>query len=269
MALPAIENTVPDFSQVTELPNSQVIPIQLERAFARYKFASNYCVGKSVLEVACGGGQGLALLAENAERIVGGDLDQINLDYAAQTYINDPKIEVVKLDAQSLPYADNTFDVIILFEAIYYLPNVNAFMSEASRVLKKNGKLIICTANKNWKDFNPSPYSHQYFNVPELDALCSQYSFESEFFGAFPDAATGLKSNLKSFIKRFAVKLGLMPKTMRGKKLLKRIFFGQLVSLPPKLSDAAVNYAEPVPISPEIIDTCHTAIYAVCTSQKL
>ena len=48
-----------------------------------------------------------------------------------------------------MPYKDNSIDVIILFEAIYYLPSVEKFVSECWRILRDRGKVLIATANKD------------------------------------------------------------------------------------------------------------------------
>lgn len=47
------------------------------------------------------------------------------------------------MDAQELPFQDATFDVVLLLEAIYYLPHAEKFMAEARRVLRPDGILFI------------------------------------------------------------------------------------------------------------------------------
>jgi ubiquinone/menaquinone biosynthesis C-methylase UbiE len=75
------------------------------------------------------------------------------------------------IDAHNLPFDDKSFDVVILYEAIYYLEHPERFIEEARRVLRENGTLLICTANKDWSGFNPSPYTYKYFSAPELFLL--------------------------------------------------------------------------------------------------
>ena len=52
------------------------------------------------------------------------------------------------MDAQHLRFPDNSFDVVLLFEALYYLEDPVKFVSEAERVLRQRGVLNICTVNK-------------------------------------------------------------------------------------------------------------------------
>lgn len=73
-----------------------------------------------------------------------------------------------QFDAQNMPHADNSMDVIIIFEAIYYLPSAERFVSECKRVLRDGGRVLVVTANKDLYDFNPSPHSYKYYGVIEL-----------------------------------------------------------------------------------------------------
>jgi SAM-dependent methyltransferase len=137
--------------------------------------------------------------------------------------------------------------VVILYEAIYYLRRPEKFASEARRLLRPGGTLLICTANKDQPDFNPSPYSFQYFSPPELVALLQPLGFEVEIFGESPLSRSSLRSRLVSSAKRFAVRHRLIPGTMRGKEILKRLVFGRLVSIPNEIDERT---ASPTPLTP-------------------
>lgn len=50
-----------------------------------------------------------------------------------------------KITDDSIPFADNSFDVLYAGEVIEHLVDTDSFMREASRVLKKDGLLIITT----------------------------------------------------------------------------------------------------------------------------
>lgn len=257
-----------DYTDITELPGSRVTRLQVERSYSRYKFAAGFCEGRDVLEVACGGGQGLGLLSRKARRVVGGDCEKGNLAYAHRTYKGRSNIKIVELDAHELKFDDDSFDVIILYEAIYYLKSPERFLDECKRVLRSGGVLIICTANKDWPDFNPSPYSYKYYSVPELKQLCRQKGFRTEFFGAFPDHADTFPAKVRSLIKKTVVRLNIMPKTMKGKVLFKRLFYGNMVSLPSEFTDGMAGYVLPKPIPHDRADTVHTALFAVCYTDK-
>ena len=108
------------------------------------------------------------------------------------------------------------------------------FVTEAHRVLRKGGVLLIAIVNKDWSEFNPSPFSTHYFSVPRLGNLPQSNGFKVEFYGAFSTMPKTIKEKVISNIRKIAVTLHLIPKTMKGKELLKKIFYGKLIPFPVK-----------------------------------
>lgn len=256
------------YSTVTELPGQRASREQLERLFQRYHFAYQFCADKDVLEAACGAGQGLGYLAKTAKRVVGGDIDEDNLAFTRKYYAHRNDVKLECFDAEQLPFQNGSFDVILLYEAVYYLPWPEKFVSEAHRVLRKNGTLIVCTTNKDWADFNPSPMSVRYFSVQELSALLRPKFPQVTCYGGFSTAPQGVKDSVISFIKRSAVNLRLMPKTMKSKELLKRLFFGRLYPLPPEIKEGMVEYAKPVLIPSDLPNSSYKVIFAVAHKKE-
>jgi ubiquinone/menaquinone biosynthesis C-methylase UbiE len=253
-----------DYTTVTEITGYKVTKEQLNRMYTRYRFASNLCADKEVLEVACGSGQGLGYLAKKARRVVGGDIDKINLKWAIKNYRGRDNIEIQSLDAHNLPFDDGSFDVVILFEAIYYLSKPEKFIAEANRVLRDKGVLIVCTANKNCPGFNPSPYSFKYFSTTELFKILNHHGFTYiEFFGGCRVKTDTIKEQVISVIKKTAVAFHLIPKTMEGKELLKRIFFGKLIPLPPEIEDGMSEYTSPEYIPHDIPNYDYRVLYSL------
>src|ERR1035437_3873434 len=125
-----------DFTAVSEVSYQKVTREQIQRIYTRYRFAMDFCQDKDVLEVACGSGQGLGYLALNAKRVVGVDIDKNLLALAEKQYQKNSKIELFNADAHALPFQNSSFDVIILYEAIYYLSDPEKFMIEARRLLR-------------------------------------------------------------------------------------------------------------------------------------
>ena len=252
-----------EYSAVTELPGNRITREQQARLYQRYRFARDFCKDKEVLEVACGGGMGLGYLAKVAKKVVGGDLDKEILKHPLEHYQGRNKIEIKEFDAQDFPFEDQSFDVVLLYEAIYYLTKPEEFLSEAHRILKDDGVLLICTANKDWADFNPSPHSTKYFSAPELYSFTNQKFSKVELFGAFPVSEGGIKNKIISFIKKTAVNLHLIPKTMKGKEIFKRIFFGKLLPLPAEIEDEELEYTLPVAISNNYLNHQYKVLFAV------
>lgn len=252
-----------DYLTVTEIPGNKATREQIERLYHRYHFASTQGHPKEVLEVACGAGMGLGYLKRAAEKVTGGDIDDSLLKIARDHYQGRPGIEIRALDAQSLPFSNGTFDLVILFEAIYYLPRPEAFVDEACRVLKPQGALMVCTVNKDWPDFNPSPFSHGYLSSVELCRLLKTKFPSVELLGAFPARMDSLKDRVLSLIKRAAVGLHLVPKTMKGKEFFKRFFFGGLIPIPPEIIPDMAVYQAPFSLVDNQVDSVHKVLYAV------
>jgi SAM-dependent methyltransferase len=236
-----------DYRDVTEAHGNQITREALEMMCTRYLFAAHLSEGRDVLEVACGAGQGLGVLRGHARRVVGADYTHGLLEMARSHY--DGRVPLARVDAQRLPFRSGSFDVVVLYEALYYLAQPQAFVAEARRVLRPAGRLMICTVNREWADFNPSPFSTVYHSAAELRTLLEEEGFATRLFAAFPVGRATIRDRAVSAVKQFAVAFGLVPKTMRGKRLLKRVFLGRLVSFPPEIRGDMAAYREPVPLT--------------------
>ena len=252
-----------DYSLITERPDAGATQEQITRLYQRYHFARQFAENKDVLEAACGSGIGLGYLAKAAGRTVGGDIDEKNVSLAKEHYRNRAGIQIGLMDAHNLPFADAEFDLVLLYEAIYYLKSPEQFAGEAARVLRKEGKLIVCTVNKDWEDFHPSPYACRYFSVPELSTLLKKHFPEVVIYGAFPVTKGGIKDSAVSLIKRTAVAMNLIPGSLKARTYLKRIFIGKLTLLPAEIYEGMACYQEPVPTPSAEINRNFKIIYGI------
>lgn len=251
-----------DFTDVTELPGSHATHEQHARLYHRYHTAARYAAGKRVLEVACGAGFGLGYLARTAKSVVGGDYTE-NLVRVAESHYRG-LLSVMCLDAHALPFANDRFDLVLMFEAIYYLAQAEQFIAESRRVLSADGILLIGTVNKDWPEFAPSSHSIRYFSVPELRDMLVRNGFANlEFFGGFPTTSTSLKQQIVSLIRRIAVALDLMPKTLAARERFKRIFYGRLTPLKPEVEDGMVELYPLVRISADVPNSGYKILYAL------
>ena len=177
------------------------------------------------------------------------------------------KIDLRVFSAEKIPAKDNSQDIVILFEAIYYLKNRDIFISECNRVLKKGGKVLICSANKDLYDFNPSPYTHRYYNLPELKELFEKNGFLVEGFVSHAVNKVNLRQKILRPIKKIVVSLGLMPKSMKGKKFLKKIVFGKMLKMPSEIADNIFSEVNIEPASLIEKNRTHKVLY-VCSTKK-
>lgn len=209
------DGTAVDFSTVTEVPGNRIRRQALSELELRYEYAAGLCANRDVLEVACGAGIGLGRLASAARRVVGADYSEELLALARRHYRS--RVPLVRLDAGHLPIADGTFDVVILYEALYYLHAPDQFLQEARRVLRHDGTLLVCSTNVEWPGFNPSPFSVRYLSALERRTFLEGHGFRVAMFAAFPDDRQSAHDRVVSLVRRFAVACGLVPRTMAGK----------------------------------------------------
>ncbi len=113
-----------------------------------YQFASEYCQDKYVLDYGCGSGYGSALLSNYANKIIGVDVSEEVIDYCTRTN-SLPNLLFQKIDPNySLPFEGKLFDVIVSFQVIEHIPEVQRYLFELKRVLKDRGVLFITTPNR-------------------------------------------------------------------------------------------------------------------------
>ena len=59
-------------------------------------------------------------------------------------------IDDINLEVEPLPYANETFDIVLASHVIEHLPNPDKVIAEMGRVLKKGGYMLIGTPTKPW-----------------------------------------------------------------------------------------------------------------------
>lgn len=247
------------FVDVVEVGGTHVAPEQMLRTHHRYFWAEQYCRGKDVLEVGCGSGIGLPFLNGIARNLEAGDYSEEVLAICRARYGD--IVPLRQFSAEALPYGDATLDVVILFEAIYYVPHVEKFMAECARVLRPCGVVLIATANNKLFDFTPSPYFTRYLNVTDFAREFSASGFAVECFGFISVKKVSLRQKVLRPIKAAASRFNLIPKSMGGKEWLKRLFFGSLVEMPDAVRASAVPYEAPVPLPLDRDDREYKTIY--------
>ena len=104
--------------------------------------------GMSVLELGCGTGDmwsDQGGIISRCSRFILSDFSEGMLDQAKATLRNQSGIEYRRIDIQDIPFADQTFDVVIANMMLYHVPDLQKALREVYRVLKADGTFYCAT----------------------------------------------------------------------------------------------------------------------------
>lgn len=143
-----------------------------------------------ILELGCGNGvlwqKNIQAVQENWQ-IVLSDFSE-GMVKSAKENISNEKIKYEVIDIEDIPYADESFDVIVARHMLYLIPDIDKALSEVKRVLKPNGKFYVSTTGmSNFQelmklvkdydkniDFDPRKYADK-FGVENGSAILKKY----------------------------------------------------------------------------------------------
>lgn len=101
--------------------------------------------GWLALDIATGGGHTALKFASHVRRVVSSDLTPAMLE-AARAFIAEQGATTVVFsaaDAENLPFANSTFDLVTCRIAPHHFPNCFRFVQECARTLKPGGWLLV------------------------------------------------------------------------------------------------------------------------------
>ena len=112
--------------------------------FSNYKISQ----GMKVIELGCGTGdmwKGQEDLIDSCAGLVLSDFSEGMLENAKANLGEKPGLEYRVIDIQNIPFADESFDVVIANMMLYHVPDIARGLSEVRRVLKKGGAFYCAT----------------------------------------------------------------------------------------------------------------------------
>jgi len=100
--------------------------------------------GKKMLEVGSGRGGGASYIARylNPEAITGMDIADSAVAFANKRH-TEPNLSYVTGNAERIPFADESFDMVINVESSHAYGSVANFFAEVKRVLRPGGHFVI------------------------------------------------------------------------------------------------------------------------------
>lgn len=106
--------------------------------------------GKKVLEIGSGIGTDLAQFAKNGADVTDLDLSAGHMAHARENFeLRGLHANFINGDAENMPFADNTFDLVYSNGVIHHIPKTQTVVDEALRVLKPGGKAIIMVYHRD------------------------------------------------------------------------------------------------------------------------
>ena len=100
-----------------------------------------WAVGDTALDLGCGRGWYAAALADRGFRVIG--VDQTNR-------VSDPRIEMrIESIRTPLPFADDSFSTILMFDIIEHLEDEAGVMKEIARVCRRGGRMLVSVPNND------------------------------------------------------------------------------------------------------------------------
>lgn len=161
----------------------------------RYRFCNKYIQNKKVLEVPCGVGWGTSMLKE-AREIHAVDISEEAISYAKINY-KKKNITFELGDMTHLKYDDKCFDTVICLEGYEHVPkDVGiSFLSEAARVLKKDGLLVMTIPLITMGKHSGNPYHLYEPTLAELQELLAD-----KFLYMFFEIIKGPESDIAWFV---------------------------------------------------------------------
>ena len=136
--------------------------------------------GQSILEVGCGTGHNLKFFQELELKAVGVEPSKAMLRVAARKV--SPEITLVQARAESLPFPDNSFDLVALITVLEFLPDPLKALQEASRAARDkvylgilNKASLLGITRRIKAKFKESTYRQaKFYSLGEIRGLISQ-----------------------------------------------------------------------------------------------
>ncbi|OHB79430.1 MAG: hypothetical protein A2Z25_17650 [Planctomycetes bacterium RBG_16_55_9] len=148
--------------------------------------------GDKVLEIGCGIGSVVFELSKQGYDVTGTDISGEAIAYGLKKY-GGIRLEVQA--AETLPYEDESFDVVLSFDLFEHIAQIDRHVSEVRRVLRPGGSYLFQTPNKfsnviyetlwtrslQWRRYHPSLHS-----PGQLRRRLARHSFETRFIKMNP-----------------------------------------------------------------------------------
>ena len=119
-------------------------------------------------DLGCGNGELVELLLAKSEKVIGVDRSQGMLDEAGKYLKSSGKtgFDLRLGELAHLPVRDNETDCVVINMVLHYLDDPSAAVSEAARVVKSGGRLVITELDSHGDESLRNSYGHRWLGFP-------------------------------------------------------------------------------------------------------
>lgn len=155
-----------------------------------------------VLDVGCGGGMAIKLIARIAMGgfVAGVDYSEVMVQQARKrnaAAVRAGRVEVRYGDISALPFDDESFDKVCAIESFYFWPNPIANLKEVHRVLKPSGLVAIAMEGSkempNWRKYVTlaDRMGFPFYSGAEMVERLTAAGFSQAWFETVPEKGQG------------------------------------------------------------------------------
>jgi SAM-dependent methyltransferase len=193
------------------------------------------------LDIGCGTGANLPMLraAAGAARVVGIDYSPLALDFAGR-HPESHNVALLRADGLRLPFADDSFEVVTMFDVLEHLRDDKLALCEVRRVLRPGGALV--------------------FSVPAYQRLWSAHDEALHHFRRYENHSLRALLIAQGFqVRRLSFAMSLMPPVAW---LLRRVVQPLLTPLVPARRSRGGRQAEGGAVLPQVTPALNKALVA-------
>ena len=125
----------------------------------------------NILDIGCGGGLISVPIKKLGANVVGIDASLKNIQVAkSYSKKNKLKIKYICSSPEKLKIKKK-FDVILILEIVEHVDDIDFFINQSSKFLKKNGLMFIATLNKTLKSYLFAIIGAEYISFTRLGVI--------------------------------------------------------------------------------------------------
>lgn len=127
---------------------------------------------KNIVDIGCGTGRNLPLLAEYSEKVIGFDSSPSMLQLSEhRCNKNNLNYELKLGDIQQLPFINENIDGVFINMVLHHISDPLKALKEISRILTKNGKILLIELLSHQNEYMRNKYADLWLGFSENELI--------------------------------------------------------------------------------------------------